>query len=107
MDLDEESLRKDLTMLGMKAIDAELLIKSAKNKGTSVSWQFLKSMAGLYVGTAWAIALYFFFIYYMDRKEFIAFTAIYLSVMFVTLFCTPMFKLFIFSAKVFRLLKGR
>ena len=107
MDLDEEILKKELIMLGMKSMDAELLIKNAKNKGTSVSWQFLKSMAGLYAGSFWALVLYFFFINFMDRQETIAFTAIYISVMFVALFCTPMLKLYIFSAKVFRLLKGR
>jgi len=100
-------LKKLLIKQGMADIDASTLIKIAKNKKTSVSWQFFWSLSGLYWYTFFMILAYFFFTREMNEKEYTLFTIIYLSLFLIMFYFTPFLRKLLWSLKVLFTLRGR
>ncbi|OWF84786.1 hypothetical protein [Yersinia entomophaga] len=105
--MDDVELKNKLIALGMKQIDAGTLIKLAKYKKTSVSWQFFLSLSGLYWYSLCIILTYLFFINKMDSREIITFSAIYLPGLVIMYIFTPFFKKLFWSFKVLFSLGGR
>jgi hypothetical protein len=105
--MDNDELKKSLMKIGMDKFCIDSLIKSAENKKISISRAFIMSLLGLYMGTITLIGIYFFFISSMSKKEFIAFTCMYIPIILIIYFFTPSLKNFFWSLKVLFVLRGR
>lgn len=105
--MDNNEIIKDLLKCGVSRNDIDILLKKSSIRKISVSRVFITSFLGLYTGTATLIGIYFFFIHSMNQKEMIAFTCIYIPILFIMYFFTPSFKVFFWSLKVLLKLKGR
>lgn len=105
--MDNNGIVKDLVKCGLSRNDIDILIKKSSLRKTSISRIFILQFLGLYIGTATLIGIYFFFIHSMNQKETIAFTCIYIPILFIIYFFTPSLKIFFWSLKVLMKLKGR
>lgn len=104
---DDIELKTLLIRQGMDEVDASTLIKIAKFKKTSVSWQFFWSLSGLYWYTFCLMVVYWFFTRSMDEKEYVLFTIIFFSLMLIAFLFTPFFRRLFWSVRVLFALKGR
>ena len=105
--MDEMELKEKLAKCGMKSIDADVLIKTAKKNQTSVSRQFIKSLRGLYSAVLAMIVVFIFFTLQMNKEEALIFSFIYFSVILIVSLSIPGTKSFFWSIKVLLKLKGK
>jgi len=105
--MDDNELKLILIKKGMKELDIDRLIRAARQKKTSISWQFFWSLSGLYWYSFFIIIAYFFFTHRMSEKELMLFNVIYFSLLFMLFFLTPFFKKFLWSVHILLALRGR
>lgn len=105
--MDDTELKNKLVCLGMQSIDADILIKIARNKKTSVRRVFFRSVAGLYYMTTMLIFLYLFFTLDMNEKENIAFSTIFLSLTALIFITTSFLKKLLWSIRILFALRGK
>jgi hypothetical protein len=105
--MDDNDLKIKLIRLGMKEIDADLLIKTAKYQNISIKRAFVNSFMGTYRCVALLIFGYFFFVINMNKENVFLFSFIYISFNVIVFCLTPFFKGFFWSLKVLFALRER
>ena len=105
--MNDMELKNKLLSLGFDNLNADLLIKSARDNKVGVSRALVKKYSGIYTLLMSMIVLYFFFICNMDKREFILFSMLYLSIVIITFLATDFFKELLRSFRVLILLRGK
>lgn len=105
--MDDSKVKEQLIFLGMTSIDADILIKKAKNQNSSLSKAFVMSLLGLYMGVFFMLLIYILFSFNMNSEEFFVFNLIYIPMVLLALYFTSSIKKLIWSVKVLLSLNGR